>query len=168
MNLAYKKRDKWYINGGLRVNHISVLNKFYAEPRIQFGFNIHPNLKVKFSVENLHQSVSQIVEFNTEDFGLENQIWALSDGELIPLLKSDQFTAGFVFSDNGWTIDVEGYHKNINGLTSFTLGFDSDNELSFSKGKSKILGLDLLLKKKINNYRTWLSYSLVNNRFTFD
>lgn len=163
----YRKEDKWYINGGLRANHISVLNKFYLEPRFQFGFKPHPDLKIKISAESLHQAVSQIVEFNTEDFGLENQIWALSDGELIPLLKSSQLTTGFVFSKNGWTLDTEAYYKKIDGLTSFTLGFDSANELTFTKGNSKVLGLDVLLKKKIDNYRTWLSYSLVNNKFTF-
>ncbi len=163
----YRKEDKWYINGGLRANHISVLNKFYLEPRFQFGFKPHPDLKIKISAESLHQAVSQIVEFNTEDFGLENQIWALSDGELIPLLKSSQLTTGFVFSNNGWTLDAEAYYKKIDGLTSFTLGFDSANELTFTKGNSKVLGLDVLLKKKIDNYRTWLSYSLVNNKFTF-
>ncbi|MCK5400081.1 MAG: TonB-dependent receptor [Flavobacteriaceae bacterium] len=163
----YRKEDKWYINGGLRANHISVLNKFYLEPRFQFGFKPHPDLKIKISAESLHQAVSQIVEFNTEDFGLENQIWALSDDELIPLLKSSQLTTGFVFSKNGWTLDTEAYYKKIDGLTSFTLGFDSANELTFTKGNSRVLGLDVLLKKKIDNYRTWLSYSLVNNKFTF-
>ena len=163
----YKKEGKWYINGGLRANHISLLNKFYVEPRFQFGFNLHPNFKIKISAENLHQAVSQIVEFNTEDFGLENQIWALSDGELVPLLESNQLTAGFIYSNKGWTLDVDGYYKSIDGLTSITLGFDSLDELTFSKGKSKILGIDVLLKKKINNYRTWLSYSFVNNKFTF-
>ncbi len=163
----FKNEDKWYISGGLRANHISILDKFYLEPRFQFGFKLSDNIKVKISAENLHQAVSQIVEFNTEDFGLENQIWVLSDGDLIPLLKSNQVTTGFVFSNNGWTLDVEGYYKKIDGLTSFTLGFDSFNELTFSKGQSKVLGLDVLLKKKIDNYRTWLSYSFINNEFTF-
>jgi hypothetical protein len=72
-----------------------------------------------------------------------------------------------VYNKNGWNIDIEGYYKNIGGLTSFTIGFNNADEL-FSQGESKVLGLDLLLKKKINNYRTWLSYSLTNNEFTFN
>lgn len=163
----YKNGDKWYINGGLRANHISILNRFYLEPRLQFGFKLSNTIKIKFSAENLHQAVSQIVEFNTENFGLENKIWVLSDGDLIPLLKSNQVTTGFVFRNKGWTLDVEGYYKTIEGLTSFTFGFDSVNALTFSKGESNVLGLDVLIKKKINNYRTWLSYSLINNDFKF-
>ncbi len=163
----YKNGDKWYINGGLRANHISLLNKFYLEPRFQFGFRLNENLKAKFSAENLHQAVSQIVEFNTENFGLENQIWVLSDEDLVPLLVSNQATTGLIFNKNGWVFDVEGYYKTIDGLTSFTLGFDSFSELTFSKGKSKVLGLELLIRKKIGNYRTWLGFSHIDNEFTF-
>ena len=161
-----KKEDKWLFNLGLRANHISALDELYIEPRLQFEAKIYNDLRFKSSLERLHQSVSQVVEFNTQEFGLENQIWVLSDGKTIPLLESTQFTMGFVFNNNGWNLDVEGYYKDVNGLTSFTIGFDNVDDF-FSEGKSKILGLDVLLKKKINNYRTWLSYSLTDSDFTF-
>ncbi|MBJ6368467.1 TonB-dependent receptor plug domain-containing protein [Snuella sedimenti] len=162
----FKRSNKWLLNVGLRANHFSVLNKLFVEPRFQMETKLFNNLKFKVSGERLHQSVSQVVEFNTQEFGLENQIWVLSDGDEIPVLESMQLTSGFVFNKNGWHIDVEGYFKKINGLTSFTLGFDNIDDF-FSKGKSKVLGLDVLLKKKIQDYRTWLSYSLMNNDFTF-
>jgi len=162
-----KKEDKWLLNFGLRANHISVLDKFFIEPRLQFEAKLYNNLRFKSSLERLHQSVSQVVEFNTQEFGLENQIWVLSDGNTIPLLKSTQFTLGFVLNNNGWNLDVEGYYKKVNGLTSFTIGFDNVDDF-FSDGKSKVLGLDVLLKKKIDNYRTWLSYSLTDTEFTFN
>ena len=163
----YRKDNEWSINAGLRANHISVLDKFIIEPRAQFGYNLQPNLKIKLSFERLHQAVSQVVEFNTQEFGLENQIWALADDNLIPLLESNQFTTGFAYRKKGWNIDIDAYLKDVKGLTSFTLGFDNINEPTFSKGKSKIYGLDILIKKKINNYRTWLSYSYIDNKFTF-
>lgn len=164
----YRNGNKWIVNAGMRANYISVLDEFIVEPRAQFSYNLHPNFKIKFSFERLHQAVSQVVEFNTQEFGLENQIWALADNDIVPLLKSNQFTAGFVYRKKGWNIDIDAYFKDVKGLTSFTLGFDSVNELTFSKGESKIYGLDVLLKKKINKYRTWLSYSLINNKFTFN
>ncbi|MDU8884675.1 TonB-dependent receptor [Yeosuana sp. MJ-SS3] len=162
-----KKENKWLLNLGVRSNYISILDKIFIEPRLLFEAQLHNNLRFKSSLERLHQSVSQVVEFNTQEFGLENQIWVLSNGVNAPLLKSTQITAGFVYNKNGWNIDIEGYYKNIGGLTSFTIGFNNADEL-FSQGESKVLGLDLLLKKKINNYRTWLSYSLTNNEFTFN
>jgi hypothetical protein len=166
IDYKYVKKDNWFINLGLRSNYVSVLDKFFIEPRLQFEAKLLEHLKFKISAERLHQAVSQVVEFNTQEFGLENQIWVLSDGERIPVLKSTQFTTGFVFSKTGWHIGLEGYYKDIQGLTSFTIGFDNADDF-FSQGKSKVLGLDLLIKKKINKYRTWLSYSLINNEFTF-
>lgn len=161
-----KPNDKWFVNIGLRTNYFTVIDKFFVEPRFQFEAKLNPDFKFKASAESLHQSVSQVVEFNTKSFGLENQIWVISDGENIPVLKSTQFTSGFMFNKNGWDVDLEGYYKKVNGLTSFTLGFENVDEF-FSVGKSDILGLEISVKKKIQNYRTWLSYTYVNNDFIF-
>jgi hypothetical protein len=163
----FRIKDKWFVNLGLRANYFSVLDKFYAEPRLQIEAKMSPVFKFKASGESLHQAVSQVVEFNTKSFGLENQIWVISDGSSIPVLKSIQLTSGFVFNKNGWDIDLEGYYKNVKGLTSFTLGFENVDDF-FSRGKSNVLGLELLVKKKIQNYRTWLSYSFIDNDFTFN
>ena len=163
----YDFKNKWFLNFGLRANYFSVLNKIFVEPRVQFEAKINTDFKYKASIERLHQSVSQVVEFSTKSFGLENQIWAISDGETIPVLKSAQFTSGFVFNKNGWDIDLEGYYKKVNGITSFTLGFENVDEF-FSVGKSDIVGFELSIKKKFQNYRTWLGYSFVNNDFIFD
>ena len=163
----FKTNEKWFIDFGLRTNYFSVVDKIFVEPRLQFDFNISSNFKFKASAESLHQAVSQVVEFNTKSFGLENQIWVISDGSTIPVLKSLQFTSGFAFNNNGWDIDLEGYLKNVKGLTSFTLGVESLGD-AFYIGKSDVVGLELLVKKKIENYRTWLSYALTNDDFTFD
>jgi hypothetical protein len=151
----------------LRTNYFSVLDKIYIEPRFQFEAKINSSFKYKASAENLHQTLSQVVEFSTKTFGLENQVWVISDGKNIPILKSTQFTSGFVFNATGWDIDLEAYYKKVNGLTSFTLGFENVDEF-FSVGKSDIIGFEMSIKKKIHNYRTWLSYSFVNNDFIFD
>jgi hypothetical protein len=166
-DFGFKVKDRWFFNLGLRTSYFSVLDKFFIEPRLQVEAKINSDFKFKISGESLHQAVSQVVEFNTKkQFGLENQFWVISDGNNIPILKSFQLTSGLVFNRNGWDIGLEGYYKNVKGLTSFSLGFENVEDF-FSRGKSNVLGLELLLKKKINNYRTWLSYSLVNNDFTF-
>ena len=163
----YKIDDKWFINLGLRSNYFSVLDKVFMEPRLQMETKLNDYFKFKLSGETLHQVISQVVEFNTQDFGLENQIWILSDGNQVPLLKSTQLTSGFIFNRNGWGIDIDGYYKRIKGLTSFTVGFGNEEDF-FAKGESDVFGLDIFIKKKIQNYRTWLSYSLVDNEFTFN
>ncbi len=170
----YRKQDLWFLNAGIRANYVSILDKIFVEPRVQFGHRLNSDFRIKLSIESLHQTVSQIVEFdsqvNTQEFGLENQIWVLSNEGSIPILKSSQFTTGIIFDKSGWSLDIDAYYKSIKGLTSFTAGFDrtDSNNSAFYKGESMVFGLDVLLKKKINNYRTWIGYSFVDNEFTFD
>ncbi len=162
----YKLGNIFEMNIGLRANYISAFKKAFFEPRLYLQTRLNRNLNFKVSLERINQAVSQIVELGFDNFGLENQIWVLADGEDVPILKSFQLTSGFAFSKKGWKVDVDGYIKNIDGLSSLTRGFSSENN-NFSIGKSKVLGVDVLIKKKINNYRTWLSYSLISNKFTF-
>ncbi|AUP79408.1 TonB-dependent receptor plug domain-containing protein [Flavivirga eckloniae] len=164
----YKNDDKLIINTGLRTNYMSAFKRLYFEPRLHLDFKIAPHLRFKSSLEKLHQEVSQIVEFQTKDFGLENQVWVLSNRKDIPVLKSFQITSGFSFSKKGWNVDVDGYAKRVDGLTSLTKGFENEENKHFFKGKSDVLGLDVLVKKKIDNYRTCLSYSITDNQFTFE
>lgn len=161
-----KLDSKWFANAGLRANYFSVVNKIFLEPRLQLSLNVSPDFKFKISGELLHQAVSQVVEFNTQNFGLENQIWILSDDNEIPVLRSSQLNTGFIYDKKGWNIDLDLYYKRLNGLTSLTLGFDGVDTF-FATGKSDVFGMDFLLKKKIKDYRTWLSYSLINNDFSF-
>lgn len=172
IDYQFKKENKLFFDAGLRANYISVVDRIFLEPRVQFSAKLNDNFRFKASAESLHQAISQVVEVNTQEFGLENQVWILSDDDIFPILKSTQFTAGILYSQNGWNLDIEGYVKNVNGLTSIssfiTEDFDGQIDDTFSDGSSNIVGLDFLLKKKIDKYRTWLSYSLIENEFTFN
>ena len=160
----YRNGDKWVFNAGLRANQVSLLDEFYVEPRFNFEAKISPTLKLKLSGEQLHQTIVQIEELVVSDFGLESELWILAEDNISPLLTSEQVSVGLNYDKNGWNLDVELYAKKIKGLTSFSRGFTT---LDFSTGESDIKGVDILLKKKINNYRTWLGYSFVKNDFKF-
>lgn len=165
--LNFNKAQQWYIDFGLRGNYYLGQDAIFLEPRIYAEriFGDHFRLKVSGEIKN--QAVSQIIEFATQDFGVENQVWALSAEDGIPILKSNQFSAGFLFTKNGWNLDVDGYYKNIDGLTSITRGFESAED-NFSDGTSTTTGIDILLKKKINNYSTWIGYTYSTTDFLFD
>ncbi len=158
--------DKWYLSLGARTNYYSILDKLYFEPRIEVQRKINPRLNLNFSVEQNRQTLSKIIEFNTSSFGLENEIWVLANKKDKSILKSHQFSTGLNYRKNNWNIDFEGYYKKIEGLTSLTNGFTTSTN-NYSEGESEIVGLDILIKKKINNYRTFMSYSLTNNKSTF-
>lgn len=160
-------KNNWFLYIGSRFNHNSIIKEFNIEPRIELQRKINSKLKINVSAEQNYQTLSKILELNTSNFGLENQIWVLSNKEDKSILKSHQFTTRINYKNKGWNIDFEAYNKKIHGITSLTNGFINTTN-SYSEGKSEIVGLDLLLKKKFNNYRTYMSYSLTKNKSTFN
>jgi len=74
---------------------------------------------------------------------------------------------GFLFSNRGWKLDIDGYLKRIDGITALSLGFLNPTDSGFHIGEQKVLGLDFYLKKDFKRLQTWISYSYgdVENRF---
>ncbi|MEP2509160.1 MAG: TonB-dependent receptor [Reichenbachiella sp.] len=152
---------------GIRGVQYSSLGQFYGEPRLNLEYPLSQAVRLKASAERRYQPISQLVEFNQTELRLENNLWTLSDDEQFPILSSTQFSAGFLVDYNGWTIDTDSYFKKINGLTSYTNGF-SNPIIELSEGTSDILGVDILIKKKIENYRIWAGYTYNDIVYQFD
>jgi hypothetical protein len=162
-------RSNWYIDFSLRTEYYTLLQQILLEPRIFAEYSINDYSRVRASAELRNQSISQILEFASLDFGLENQVWALADDQDNLLLQSDQLSIGFSHNRNGWKFDMDIYYKNIIGFTSLTRSFaPADLDTEFSEGMSTIIGVDFLLKKRIDNYSTWIGYTFSNNTFRFD
>lgn len=162
------KLKKWSGRFGLRTSYYNTINQFFLEPRVYLDYAINNSLKFKTSLEVKNQSISQLVSFEFNDLGLGNSIWVLSDNDDIPVLNNKQATLGFFYQKNGWKIDVESFYKKNNGISSFTKGFAINTiPQDYVSGNNTIYGLDILLKKKIKNFRTWLSYSYSKNNFEF-
>ncbi|WP_109302371.1 carboxypeptidase-like regulatory domain-containing protein [Aquimarina sp. AU474] len=166
-NLQYSAPQTWLIGIGARSSYYSSLQSSFVEPRLYVERKLGNHFRVKGSAEVKNQSISQVIEFATFNFGLENQIWTVAQEGLIPLLRSNQYTLGGLFHKKNWNIDLDIYYKKIKGLTSLTRGFESAPS-AFSKGESTSMGVDLLLKKKAGRYSTWLGYSLSDTEFVFD
>ena len=161
------KTNKWFLNIGLRTNYFSRVDKVYWEPRLFISNQITDQFRLKFSSEWKNQVVSQLIEFRNNGLGLENDIWAISDNITIPVLRSNQVSLGFLFQKNGWNLDVDFYSKKIDGLTLLTEDLVT-RAPSYLAGKNSVNGMDLLLKKRFGNYRSWISYTLSSSDFTYD
>ncbi len=160
------KNKKWHLRTGMRGSYFSDLSKFSIEPRFFTSYSINDIWKLKASAEIKNQAISQLTTFEFNDLGLDNTVWVLTGENEIPVLNNTQFTAGVLFSKNGWKFDIEGYYKYTKGLTSLSRGFTNSSE-DYASGSSETFGIDMLLKKQINHYRAWLSYSLSKTDFTF-
>ncbi len=165
-NYKFSPENKSFINLGVRASHYSVVDDLYIEPRINIEYPITEFLRIKATGELRYQPISQLVEFEDTQLRLENNIWIHANDE-IPVLESLQFSGGLLFSRNDWNIEIDGYFKNIDGLTSITNGVNSSLDTDLSTGESKIIGVDILLRKKFNNFRTWLGYTFNDIEYSF-
>ncbi|MBW8201971.1 TonB-dependent receptor plug domain-containing protein [Flagellimonas abyssi] len=152
---------------GIRAVHYGSLGNIYLEPRLNLELPISKSSRIRAGLERRNQPISQLIEFNQTELRLDNNIWRLSDDVNFPLLQSNQISAGLLFDKKGWTLDAEVFHKRLTGLTTYSQGFNLPRP-ELSEGKSRILGMDLLVKKRIQNYRFWMGYSFNDVNFTFD
>ncbi len=160
------KNDIYYFNLGVRLNYISASKNLYFEPRLFSKIRLGLPLYLKFSASMKSQNISQIIEFDFSDFGLENQVWALLNDENLPVLTSQQVLAGLEWKKNGLSLGLESYYKEIDGLTSISKAFVNRDQ-DYSEGSSRTFGLDALLRKHKNYWMYLLSYSLVNTEYKF-
>lgn len=163
----YRPKNKGLVSLGVRGSHYSLVDDFFIEPRLNVEYPLSSTVRIKSTAEKRYQPISQLVEFEDTQLRLENNIWTLSDGGDIPILESTQFSGGFLLNVDGWTLDIDGYVKKIQGLTSFTNGFTNAAE-QLSQGESDIVGVDVLLRKKLGDYRIWLGYTFNDVEYNFD
>jgi hypothetical protein len=159
-----------YISLGLRANKFSSGKEWFFEPRLFASTKISDSFTLKTSGEIKNQAVSQIIEYRNNGVGLENNIWAVANNE-IPILNSKQLAIGFLYQKNGWNLDVDFYKKKVIGMTLMTDDIANSTQTSqvpfYISGENDITGIDLLLKKRFGNYRSWISYSYSNTKQQF-
>jgi hypothetical protein len=159
-------KNKAFINAGLRFVHYNSVNKFLAEPRLNFEYPLNDRFRVKTAIERRNQPISQLIEFNHTELRLENNLWRLSDNNQYPLLSSNQISGGILYHHKNLNIDIDAYYKELEGLTTFTNGFSNPLE-NLEEGESTIKGLDILLKYKWNHYKIWAGYTFNDITFKF-
>ncbi len=153
---------------GVRYQRQTLIKNDYFEPRVSLTARVNPSLKLKLSSSKQFQFVSQLIILDLDNLLFGNQIWIASNNTTIPVIESNQWTGGLLFSKNDWQIDLEGYVKELAGITSFSSSFGNIPEQPFSRGNSRIRGIDVLVKKQFNSkYRSWLSYTLSNAIYEF-
>ena len=161
--------QQFSVNAGLRYSYYSRLKKSYFEPRLHLKYKLLPSLDIHANAGRYCQFLNRLIELKINRLTLiDNPIWVLANNEQTPVVTALQYQIGAIFHKDGWVIDLQSYYKNVMGITSSSLGFELLPEEGFDKGESKIKGIDLLVKKRWKNYRTWFSYSLSRVDYFFD
>ena len=165
----YKSRySDLNIKFGGRLNYIDKFSVFIAEPRLNVRKQLGEHFQIELIGEFKHQNTSQIINFQNDFLGVEKRRWQLTDNDSIPILKSKQLAFGISYKNKGWLIDTQAYYKAVDGITAQSQGFTTKYEFDRATGEYDVTGIDVLLRKRVNDITAWLSYSFMDNTYRFD
>tara|TARA_R110000751_G_scaffold29734_1_gene76489 strand:+ start:232661 stop:235228 length:2568 start_codon:yes stop_codon:yes gene_type:complete len=165
------KGNKFIGKIGARFNFIENLNtfkKFLIEPRVNLNIKLANYVRAEVLGEFKSQTTNQIIDLEQNFLGIEKRRWILSNDNTLPVTKSKQGSVGINYEKNNFHVGVAGFHKNVDGISTSTQGFQNPYQFSGEIGGYDVKGIELLINKKGDNYSTWLSYAYNKNDYTFD
>ncbi|MCX2744101.1 TonB-dependent receptor [Mangrovivirga sp. M17] len=161
--------DKTFVITGLRMNHYNKVNQLTIEPRLSINQKISNYFSLEILGEIKSQTTAQVIDFENDFLGVEKRRWILSNGEDVPLATSKQGSVGFNYNKKGFLINLEAYHKFVEGITSSSQGFQNQFQFIREEGQYTSAGFDVLVNKKFGGkFNSWLSYSYSENTYKFN
>ena len=161
--------SKLTLEAGLRASYYELTDDFLYSPRASLGYQITNKIKIKAAYGLHYQFVNRIInETITEG---ARDFWLLADGKLVDISSATHYVIGASYESNGWLFDMEGYWKELEGLSEFSLRFRTEEEFKaeelFFTGSGAAKGVEFLIQKKAGQYAGWLSYTLGQVYHTF-
>lgn len=150
------------VNAGLRMNFLINAQRYFLEPRLSSSYNINDKLKFNASWGLYNQFMYKIANVDVDNN--YNYLWITSN-QKTPPLKATHWVAGLNYFNKNFTINVEGYYKQIDNLSQRT--FESrqvndkrENRYYLLHGEARTYGIDTYIKKDFGHNSIWASYTL--------
>lgn len=170
--LGYRStNEKLRLNGGVRLNYYdnpNTFTEFVIEPRLNISYAFTREFKATLLGELKSQATNQILDLEQNFLGVEKRRWILSDGEDLPIVKSKQASFGFNYDGKNLYIGIEGFYKEVDGISTATQGFQNQNQFSGEIGKYDVKGIEFLINRKTDTYSIWASYAYNYNTYNFE
>ena len=163
--------DKLKILPGIRLTNYDLTNKLYWEPRLNVNYSISDKLKLVLGWGQYYQFANQVTR---EDLSSGSKdFWVLSNGEDLPVSFSEHYIAGLSYESSKYLFSVEGYYKNLTGISEYVQNVQSSPEgityeENFYNGIGYTQGLEFLIQKKVGKVKGWVSYTLGEAKNKFD
>ncbi|MFK5959517.1 MAG: TonB-dependent receptor plug domain-containing protein [Lutibacter sp.] len=164
---ATSNNNKTFIKTGFRINYIEKFKTFIIEPRLQALHKINSNISVKVAGEFKSQNATQIIDLQEDFLGVEKSRWTLADNNEIPIIKSKQASLGINYKKNNFFIDIEGFYKFVDGITTANQGFQNQNQYIKTSGSYTSKGIEFLANKKTEKFSVWVGYTYSKNTYNF-
>jgi outer membrane receptor protein involved in Fe transport len=150
---------------GIRTTYYEITRKMYYEPRLSVGYRVNNNLKFKIAAGRYYQFITRIIREDilqgSKDF------WLMADDSVVPVSSANHYIAGFTYEKGSLLLDIEGYYKQLYGLTEYssrstTIGLRNgvEREDQFYKGSGTVRGIEIMLQKKYGLNTGWIAYTL--------
>jgi len=169
--ITYQSDDrKLFARGGVRLNHLENPDSFkelLVEPRLSLNYALTPELKFQMLGEFKSQATNQIIDLEQNFLGIEKRRWIVSDGDNLPVTKSRQAAVGINYDHQNLYVGLEGFYKEVDGISTTTQGFQNQNQFNGEIGKYDVKGIEFLINKKTDAYSIWASYGYNVNTYHF-
>ena len=158
------------VKGGIRMSYFSPTAKTYFEPRLSATYVVNDHLKIK-GAWGIYNQFAKQVEREDISNGSRN-FWVLANNSYLPVTSSRHYILGFSYEVNDYLFDVEGYVKDIDNDSRYTLRFAPQigrgllAQETFFNGTGKVRGIDFLVQKKFGDYTGWVGYTLAKSEKT--
>ena len=167
--------NKLILKGGLRTSHYSVTNELYFEPRATLSYLLTDKIKLKGAWGKYHQFANRIVREDIQQGSRD--FWLLADDKTVPISSAIHHIVGVSYETKNWLFDVEGYYKDLDGLSEFSTRFVSQgvgrdrvlkNEEFFHTGTGIAKGIEFLVQRKVGKFTGWAGYTLGEVKYDFE
>lgn len=155
---------------GVRLNYLNNpedFDRFLLEPRLSLHYRLNRHLYLEALGEFKNQTSLQKVDLEQNFLGIEKRRWILADEQSLPVVTSRQASLGLHYDRGTWLASLEGFYKEVDGITTDTQGFQNEAQFNGEIGSYTVYGVESLLNFKNEAWSTWLSYSLNQNEYHF-
>ena len=167
--------EKLILKGGLRTSYYDLTSQAYFEPRASLTYLLNNQIKLKGAWGIYHQFATRVVREDIQQGSRD--FWLLADDERVPIGYAEHYIAGISYETPSFLFDIEGYYKNLDGLSEYTTrfvgsGFGPSRTLSYEElfytGTGIAKGVEFLVQKKIGQFTGWVGYTLGEVKYDFE
>jgi hypothetical protein len=135
------------------------------------SYKLTDRLSIKGATGLYYQFVNRVtredIMSGSKDF------WLLADGNAVPVSSAIHFTVGMSYESLDYIFSVEGYDKQIDNLTEYSLRFNPSPagvsfDENFYNGYGFSRGVEFLAQRKTGKLNGWIGYTLGEAKNHFD
>lgn len=146
---------KIYFTVGMRTDFSMNIQKLFFQPRLNLVYKPVPKLQFNASWGLYNQFI--VLSSNVDQFNNYTYLWMVSDGDQVPVLKSQHFVIGGIFKQKGFSGSIEGFYKETKGITRL---IQMESQSTLYSGINKAKGIDFFVKQEYKGHSVGISYSI--------